>query len=404
MSPSKRRKSTILLVCDKPEVRRDIEGILSGDEAFDVRCLPNSADAMKLASETEVDLIICHGDAYDSCMGYCGEAGKQNDRLLSPSFLLLSDGLRPADIARSLEKGADDFIEKQMCGEILLAKVRSLISKNCLRQDLWKKEKRLEETNSLLERNFKELTAILLKMLEVRVPGTSDRAEAAKAIADFCTERLGFRDDKRKQVIFASLLHEIGKVGLPDEAACKHYCTLPVSLLHVFQQHVTVGSMIISAVTGYREAAEAVYHQLENYDGSGFPDELMGDEIPVGARVLRAIVFYEELRAEGVSRNGIIERLRSAMHSILDQRIANLLIEFVLDREPQEKTNEFKLPVDELAPGMVIAEDVFAASGVKLLPKGVRLQEKTLALLIERNAIDPIIGGVYVLSNSNAHL
>jgi response regulator RpfG family c-di-GMP phosphodiesterase len=396
-----RRKSTILLVCDKPEVCRDIEDILSGDEAFDVRWLPNPSDAMKLASETEVDLVICHGDAYDSCMGCCREAGEEKDRLLLPSFLLLADGLKPADIARNLEKGADDFIENQMCREILFAKVRSLISKSCLRQDLWKKEKRLEETNSLLERNFKELTAILLKMLEVRVPGTSDRAETAKAIADFFTERLGFRDDTRKQIIFAGLLHEIGKVGLPDEAACKHYCTLSASLLPVFQQHVTVGSMIISTVTGYREAAEAVYHQLENYDGSGFPNELMGDEIPVGARVLRAIVFYEELRAEGVSRNGIIERLRSAMHSILDQRIANLLIEFILDREPQENTNEFKLPVDELAPGMVIAEDVFAASGVKLLPKGIRLQEKTLTLLVERNAIDPIIGGVYVLSDAH---
>ena len=45
---------------------------------------------------------------------------------------------------------------------------------------------------------------------------------------------------------------------------------------------------------------------------------------------------------------------------------------------------------------MVVAEDVYAASGIKLLPKGTRIQEKTLTLLMERHAIDPILGGVYI--------
>jgi len=156
--------------------------------------------------------------------------------------------------------------------------------------------------------------------------------------------------------------------------------------------------MVISTVTGYKEAADAVYHQLENLDGSGFPDELMGEEIPIGARILRAIVFHEELRALGTPAEGIIEQIRSAIHSVLDQRIANLLIEFLITGEHPMETNEIKMAIDDLAPGMVVAEDVFAASGVKLLPKGVELQEKTLALLRERNEIDPIIGGVYVVS------
>lgn len=229
------------------------------------------------------------------------------------------------------------------------------------------------------------------------MPGASDRAETARAIADFLTQRLGLRDEKRKHIVFAALVHEIGKIGLPDEMACKHFCNLPAHLAPVFQQHVTVGSMVISTITGYRETAEAVYHQLQNWDGSGFPGELMGDEIPIGARILRAIVFQEELRAEGLPSDAIVERIRSAMHSILDQRIANLVIEFLSIHKHQVDTNEVKVPIDELVPGMLIAEDVFAASGVKLLPKGIELQEKTLSLLLERNETDPIVGGVYVV-------
>jgi response regulator RpfG family c-di-GMP phosphodiesterase len=398
MSTLEGRKPTILLVCDESDAWGDIESILRSNEALDVRCARNAADTLRLSTEIEADLIICREEIHSAFTEHCRLAEKNDSPLLSPLFLILAEGISPEDIARSLEKGADDFIERHVCTEILLPKVHSLLSKKRLQQNLWRKEKRLEETNDRLERSYRELTTILLKMLEVRVPGTSDRSETAKAIADFLTERLGLRDHKRKHIILAALLHEIGKVGLPDEAACKHYYSLPALLLPVFQQHVTVGSMIISTITGYREAAETVHHQLENFDGSGFPDGLMGDEIPIGARILRTIVFHEELRAEQVPLEGIMERIRSAMHSILDQRIANLLIEFLLTRGVQAHANELKLPVDELVAGMVVAQDIFAASGVKLLPKGVQLNEKTLALLFERNETDPIIGGVYVVS------
>ena len=87
------------------------------------------------------------------------------------------------------------------------------------------------------------------------------------------------------------------------------------------------------------------------------------------------------------------------MHTILDQTIANLLIEFVIAESRNRSTDKEKVPIDELAAGMVLAEDVYGASGIKLLPKGVRLQEKMLALLRERNATDAIVGGVYIVTD-----
>ena len=91
--------------------------------------------------------------------------------------------------------------------------------------------------------------------------------------------------------------------------------------------------------------------------------------------------------------------MRLAIHSVLEQRIANLLIEFLREHNVKPETNKLKLRVDELKPGMVIAEDVYAASGVKLLPKGVQLRDKTLALLLERNETDPVLGGIYILTD-----
>jgi hypothetical protein len=255
--------------------------------------------------------------------------------------------------------------------------------------------------NALYERNFKnfkQLTSILLGILEIRIPGARDRADTAKAVAEFLTERLGIESGNRQNIIFGAILHELGKIGLPDEIVGKHYNTVSAEMLTVFQNYTTIGTVILSTMTGYRESAEAVHHQLENYDGSGFPDGLMGNEITVGARILRAIVFQEDLQASGFPTEIIIDRIRHAMHTILDIKIANLLIEFLQEQSEKTRTdcNRLKISLDRLKTGMVIAEDVFAASGIKLIPKGVKVKEKMIEVLMARNNADPIIGGIYV--------
>ena len=396
MNPGTR--SVILLVSGSPRVLDSAEELLKANEAIEIHRALNCEEAARIASSTRPDLVICHCQTHPECPLSC-KMIEEDGQGPAPPFLLLSDRMEPAEIARSLDQGANDYLEISLCRQLLLPKVRSLLRTRDCEQDLWEEEKRLSQANGLLERNFKEMTAILLKILEIRIPGASDRSEVAKAMADFFGSRLGLDDESRRQIVFAALLHEMGKIGLPDDVLCKSFCTLPTALLPVYQQYTTVGSMIISTITGYRESAEAVYHQLENYDGSGFPAELMGDEIPLGARVLRAIVFVEDLHGQGQPVETIIEQVRLSMHAILDQRIANLLIEFLLAENTKVDTDKAKIPFDNLTAGMVIAEDVYAASGVKLLPKGVQLQEKILTLLRERHVTDPIIGGVYVLTN-----
>lgn len=265
-----------------------------------------------------------------------------------------------------------------------------------LQEELKAEEERLSETNQLLKRNFEELTGILLKILEVRVPGADDRAHEAKACVKFIAKKLGLSYEKRKQVVFAALLHEIGKVGLPDNVVGKAPHLLPPSLKQAYRQYPTIGSIIVSTITGYKDSAEAIYRQLENYDGSGFPDGLMGDEIPGISRLLRAVVFQEELRTKGLSADAIIAATHLAVNTVLEKDIANLLIEFLSECAAKPEADKLKCRLDELQPGMVIAEDVYAASGVKLLPKGMQLGDKTLALLVERNETDPVLGGIYI--------
>ena len=388
-------RPTILLVDDSSEILDSLEGLLKADDSFEIYRASNCQEATPAASLSP-DLVICRCQARSGCPEVCPAAVGEADSF-PPLFLLLSHGTEPTQIVRSLERGANDYLDLSLCSQLLLPKVRSLLTVRKWQKGLREEERRLSQANGLLERNFREMTAILLKILEIRIPGASDRAETARAMAEFLVRNLLLDDESRRQVIFAAVLHELGKVGLPDDLICRTYCNLPAALLPVYQQYTTVGSIIVSTITGFKECAEAIYHQLENYDGSGFPAELMGEEIPIGARILRGIVFAEDLQGQGLSTEYIVEQIRLSMHVILEQRIANLLIEFLLAENDRPDTGKVKVPVDKLTAGMVIAEDVHAASGVKLLPKGVQLQGKMLSLLLERHATDPILGGVYVL-------
>ncbi|MDP3283563.1 MAG: HD domain-containing phosphohydrolase, partial [Desulfobacterales bacterium] len=279
------KKPRIVVVSDDPLNPGEIEGILKSDGIFEVWQAKSISEGIRVAGETIPDILIC---LYNPDRDYTEffRCIKDDTGAASPAILFVFDGAEDSEIAVILELGADDFIEKSLCRQVLPAKMQFLLSVKSLREELGNERRRLKEAKALLIKNFKnfkELTSILLKILEVRIPGTSDRAETAKVIAEYLTERLGIKDEKRQNIVFGAILHEFGKVGLPDEIAGKDHNNLSAESLSVYQQYTTVGSVIMSTITGFKESADAVYHQLENYDGSGFPDGLMGDEIHVGA-------------------------------------------------------------------------------------------------------------------------
>lgn len=394
------KKPIILVVNENLPSPGAIEEILKRDGAFDVCLAYSVSEGIRIAREIKPDLLICFWKVFGNFIDICRQIPSDTDPF-PPAFLLLSDGAEGADIVRCLELGADDYIDNSLCNQVLIPKVRYLLSTRSLSEELRDQQIQLEEMNALYERNFKnfkQLTSILLSILEIRIPGARDRAETAKTVAEFLTDRLGIESGNRQNIIFGAILHELGKIGLPDEIVGKNYNNVSAEMLSVFKNYTTIGAVIISTLTGYRESAEAVHHQLENYDGSGFPDGLMGNEINVGARVLRAIVFQEDLHARGFSTEDIINGIRLAMYTILDMKIANLLIEFLRERNEKTDSNRLKISLNELKEGMVIAEDVYAASGIKLVPKGVRVREKMLTIIMERNKTDPIIGGVYIIN------
>jgi hypothetical protein len=124
----------------------------------------------------------------------------------------------------------------------------------------------------------------------------------------------------------------------------------------------------------------------------------MRDEIAMPARILRAINFVELSRHEGGESSAEFDdQIERARHTILDPRIAQLLKEYVhINEHPSWLEGKRQVTVLELREGMVIASDISTGSGMKLLPRDVRITEQHIDRILAQHHHDPIVNSIYV--------
>ena len=390
-------KRKILIVDDDSVSLKILDVILSREQLYEIHRAVDGEEGIRIARETRPDVII--SDYYMpgiDGLEFCRNI-KNDPELNKTIFVLLTVETDIVTKITGLEEGADDYIEKTVSSNVLLSKVKAFLRIKSLRDELVEEREKLKAANQLLEVNFKELVAVLLKILEIQIPGTSDRARIAKEAAYYITAKMGVDPEKTKRVVFGALMHELGKTGLPQGVIKKNYKDLCTEEKEVFNQHPVIGSIIISTISGFKQAADDVYHQYENYDGSGFPDRLLGNEICIGARILRGINFHEELVEMGCTSQEVVDRTRLAMGKHLDPSVAAHLVNFLIDNDDKLSRDKEKITVDDMRVGMVIAEDVYSANGTKILPKNVQIKDWMLNIILERNLVDPIIGGIYIV-------
>lgn len=390
------KTSKILAVDDDPTSLTLITKALSTDQAWEVKGAEDARDGVQLAHQFKPDLIISdyympEMDGFEFCRYVKG-----NPELNSTLFMLLIGETEVSKKITGLEQGADDYMEKPFSNRLLVSKVKALLRIKHLQDELRQEKEGFTRAMERLEKNLEELISLLLQILETRIPGSSDRARMAKVVADYIGARLNLSEEEKKNIIFGALLHEVGKVGLPDGIVEKEARSLLPADRKIFYQYPVIGAMLVSSISGFKKSAQDIELQLENYNGTGIPEQLTGEEIPLGAKILRAVLFLEDFLKTSLPTEEILQQIRLSTNKILAPQIAAYLEEFLVENDKSFSSNRQKVRLTELKVGMVVAEDVYTLSGFKLLPRGFRLQERILQLLIDHSYADPILGGVYV--------
>jgi putative two-component system response regulator len=392
-------KPKILIVDDDPVSLKIIEIVLSKEQLYEIQQAKDADEGIAIAHDTKPDIII--SDYYmpgKDGFEFCRYVKKDLD-LNKTIFILLTSEADVLKKVTGLEEGADDYIEKTVSADVLLSKVKAFLRIKNLQNELIEEKEKLASANKLLNKNIEELIAILLKILEVQIPGASDRAHLAREISQYIAVNMDIDEEEAKKIVFGAILHEIGKIGLPDTIIKKKYKDLSAQEKEAFHQHPLIGSIIVSTISGFKEAAHDIYHQYENYNGSGMPEGLMKDEITIGAKILRSINFQEELSDSGFSNEQAIEQIRLFMNKTLDPVVATHLTDYLIKNDKILSYNKEKIPVEDLKTGMIVAEDIYSSNGAKILPRNVRIEDWMLNIIVQRDIVDPIIGGVYVFIN-----
>lgn len=175
-----------------------------------------------------------------------------------------------------------------------LADVSSMMMCAVLSGFLGDRERRAKET---LKKSFAQTLEALAHALEARDPYTEGHSRRTAQIAILIAHQLGVDTRERTAIEQAGLLHDLGKIGTPDNVLRKNGSLTPQERL-LMEQHPIVGDQILKGVSFLEEAAILVRHHHEHYDGSGYPEGLAGSKIPIGARILSVADVLDALTTD----------------------------------------------------------------------------------------------------------
>jgi response regulator RpfG family c-di-GMP phosphodiesterase len=254
----------------------------------------------------------------------------------------------------------------------------------------------VEQSHGELKKSFLTSVQVFAGLIELRsgsvgtqIAGHGRRvAEHARTVA----QRMGLADGEVQNIMLAGLLHDIGKLGLPDELLGKAYNTLSAEHRAQVMKHPIIGQNILMGIDKFKEAAVLVRHHHECYDGSGYPDRLSGIAIPQGSRILQVVNEYDSLQIGTLVQRPL--KPGEAMSFLVEnrgKRYDPVAVDtfFKLISETQ-KTGPVEVPLRSmhLKPGMVLTRDLNHGDGYMLLAKGSILTAEIIAQLIKMEHSD----------------
>jgi HD-GYP domain-containing protein (c-di-GMP phosphodiesterase class II) len=155
-------------------------------------------------------------------------------------------------------------------------------------------------------------------------------------------DRLGLDNGNRFTLQLAASLHDIGKIGMPDNIL-KKADSLEDIEMNKAKDHPVIGSEILGEIGELSEVASIVRHHHERFDGKGYPDGLKQDAIPLFSRILFILDAYEALASDrvyrkGMGRAGALEEIKKNAGTQFDPTLVDIFLKALIEEESQEKT------------------------------------------------------------------
>ena len=316
-------RQTLLIVDDTPDNITLLSGLLKN--RYRIKVATEGERALKIAAlDPPPDLILLDimmpgMDGYEVCRRL-----KANPRTTGIPVIFLTAKVQVEDEEKGLKLGAVDYITKPISPPIVLARVETHLTLKNARQFLQDRNAYLEEE---VRRRTQEVVAIqdvtivaMASLAETRDNDTGGHIRRTQHYVRALAKKLqthprfaSFLSDETVELLFKSApLHDIGKVGIPDRILLKPGRFTPEEF-EIMKTHAILGRDAIVAAEEHLNtpksflqfAREIAYGHQEKWDGSGYPQGLAGEAIPVSARLMALADVYDALISQRVYKKGM---------------------------------------------------------------------------------------------------
>jgi putative two-component system response regulator len=264
------------------------------------------------------------------------------------ALLMLTAVNDATSAALCMQRGAFDYLIKPIdLGHLGRAIHHALQRRNTLLEsqqvNQWLKEevaarvaeRRVEQANQ--ERLSVATLEALVNALEAKDPYLRGHSARVADLSAMIAAEFGCPDEQVETVRTGGRLHDIGKIGIREDILNKQGPLTAEEFEHV-KQHVTVGSQILSPLVHLRDVIGFVRSHHERWDGSGYPDRLAGEAIPLGARIVGAAEIFDALTTarpyqEKMPPEMAVERMRDLIGTVVDPAVHRALEAVVTHRQ-----------------------------------------------------------------------
>ena len=303
----------VLCVDDEPNILSALRRMLSL-EGFEVLTAESGKQALELLAKDSVHVII--SDMQMPGMNGTELLAQVRQQWPQTMRLMLTGASDISGAIDAINQGAIyRYTAKPWNDEELLSTIKSAIAfgtlaneherlealtvaqKASLNEMVDTLESRVQERTQDLRAAYVASIKAFSNILELRRPDLLPHSRRVATLSMKMAKLAGLSDDECQSVYIAGLLHDIGKIGLSDRILNTKFIELPLADAKVYRTHCAMGEATLNTLDDMKGVAAIIRSHHEYFNGTGFPDALSGNNIPVGARIVAIVEAYEELQS-----------------------------------------------------------------------------------------------------------
>ena len=265
-----------------------------------------------------------------------------------PVIFLTADRSSETEV-ECFRMGACDFISKPFEPQTMQSRIKSTLELDGYRKDL---QRRLDEKTREMERITIQAIMTVANTVDAKDDYTKGHSMRVAAYAELMAQRLGWSEDEVQNAYYVAMLHDVGKIGVPDAVLNKPFRLTDVEF-RLIQNHTSMGAEILKDFKMFPNVNVGAKYHHERYDGKGYPEGLKAESIPLIARIIALVDSYDAMTSNRVYRRRlsdeiVIQELEKGKGSQWDPELVDIFLELMKEGALEKllmQENEMASPI-----------------------------------------------------------